>query len=143
MPFYPPPPSLAPATTTLPRRDNVELQEARTEQATHAMQRLHISGQSVISLSDYYTEAGAGVVRGTAVSLAIPLDEHLRTAAAAPAVGSTTHVGPLPTATASTTATAYPPRREPLRRDSLKRREALLRGKEGSRRRQRWENGWC
>ncbi|MCJ1468885.1 hypothetical protein MMC07_007515 [Pseudocyphellaria aurata] len=32
------------------------------------------------------------------------------------------------------------PRREPLRRDSLKRREALLKGKEGSRRRQRWEN---
>lgn len=27
------------------------------------------------------------------------------------------------------------------RRDSLKRREALLRGKEGTRRRQRWENG--
>lgn len=33
------------------------------------------------------------------------------------------------------------PRKEPLRRDSLKGREALLRGKEGSRRRQRWENG--
>lgn len=32
-------------------------------------------------------------------------------------------------------------RREPLRRDSLKRREALLKGKDGSRRRQRWENG--
>ena len=32
-------------------------------------------------------------------------------------------------------------RKEPLRRDSLKRREALLKGKEGSRRRQRWENG--
>ncbi|THC99232.1 hypothetical protein EYZ11_001320 [Aspergillus tanneri] len=31
-------------------------------------------------------------------------------------------------------------RREPLRRDSLKRREALLKGKDGSRRRQRWEN---
>ncbi|KAF3480788.1 uncharacterized protein GIQ15_06135 [Arthroderma uncinatum] len=31
-------------------------------------------------------------------------------------------------------------RREPLRRDSLKRRESLLKGKEGSRRRQRWEN---
>jgi R3H-associated N-terminal domain len=30
---------------------------------------------------------------------------------------------------------------EPRRRDSLKRREALLKGKEGSRRRQRWENG--
>ncbi|KAH8803196.1 R3H-associated N-terminal domain-containing protein [Xylogone sp. PMI_703] len=36
--------------------------------------------------------------------------------------------------------TIYKPRREPLRRDSQKRREALLKGKEGSRRRQRWEN---
>ncbi|KAG0652767.1 hypothetical protein D0Z07_0301 [Hyphodiscus hymeniophilus] len=35
---------------------------------------------------------------------------------------------------------AYKPRKEPLRRDSLKRRDALLKGKEGSRRRQRWEN---
>jgi hypothetical protein len=33
-------------------------------------------------------------------------------------------------------------RHEPLRRDSLKRREALVKGHEGSRRRQRWENGW-
>jgi hypothetical protein len=32
-------------------------------------------------------------------------------------------------------------RKEPLKRDSMKRREALLKGKEGSRRRQRWENG--
>jgi len=32
------------------------------------------------------------------------------------------------------------PRKEPLRRDSLKGREAFLKGKEGSRRRQRWEN---
>lgn len=31
-------------------------------------------------------------------------------------------------------------RREPIRRDSLKRREALLKGKEGSRQRRRWEN---
>ncbi|KJX93756.1 hypothetical protein TI39_contig4262g00009 [Zymoseptoria brevis] len=31
-------------------------------------------------------------------------------------------------------------RSEPIRRDSLKRRESLLKGKEGSRRRQRWEN---
>lgn len=31
-------------------------------------------------------------------------------------------------------------RQAPVRRDSLKRREALLKGKEGSRRRQRWEN---
>ncbi|KAF3917476.1 hypothetical protein ABW21_db0209833 [Orbilia brochopaga] len=32
------------------------------------------------------------------------------------------------------------PRRPPLRRDSMRRREALQKGKEGSRRRQRWEN---
>ncbi|GAB7363004.1 hypothetical protein MBLNU230_g3298t1 [Neophaeotheca triangularis] len=31
-------------------------------------------------------------------------------------------------------------KREPIRRDSLKRREALLKGKEGSRQRRRWEN---
>lgn len=40
-----------------------------------------------------------------------------------------------------TSKAAYKARREPLRRDSMKRREALLKGKEGSRRRQRWENG--
>lgn len=34
----------------------------------------------------------------------------------------------------------YVPRRPLSRRDSLKRRDALLMGKEGSRRRQRWEN---
>ena len=33
------------------------------------------------------------------------------------------------------------PRLKPLQRDSLTRREALLRGKEGSHRRRRWENG--
>jgi hypothetical protein len=36
---------------------------------------------------------------------------------------------------------SYKPRKEPLKRDSQRRREALLKGKEGSRRRQRWENG--
>lgn len=34
------------------------------------------------------------------------------------------------------------PRREPMRRDSLRRREAILKGNEGSRQRRRWENGW-
>ena len=33
------------------------------------------------------------------------------------------------------------PRRTIVRRDSLERREALLKGKEGSRQRRRWENG--
>lgn len=34
-----------------------------------------------------------------------------------------------------------PPRRPPSRRDSMKRREALLKGKEGSRQRRRWDMG--
>ena len=38
-----------------------------------------------------------------------------------------------------TTTTTYPTRK--LRCDSLDRREALLKGKEGSRQRRRWENG--
>lgn len=38
-------------------------------------------------------------------------------------------------------ANVTPPRRPPSRRDSMKRREALLKGKEGSRQRRRWENG--
>jgi hypothetical protein len=38
-------------------------------------------------------------------------------------------------------ASITPPRRPPSRRDSMRRREALLKGKEGSRQRRRWENG--
>jgi len=65
----------------------------------------------------------APVPRGTLVTLAIDLDEK-------------------PTARHEEDGpSVYRPRREPMRRDSLKRREALLKGKEGSRRRTRWENG--
>lgn len=68
---------------------------------------------------------------GTNAPLEIPLDEHPaeRPATVRMAVGS-----------GNTQGTQYR-RKEPLRRDSMKRREALLKGKEGSRRRQRWENG--
>lgn len=86
--------------------------EAWTEEAT----------QSLNAVSSASTDG----VRGTSVSLAIDLDEkaaakHERNAEDVPS--------------------AYRPRREPLRRDSLKRRETLLKGKEGTRRRTRWENG--
>ncbi|KAL9004461.1 MAG: hypothetical protein Q9188_002734 [Gyalolechia gomerana] len=91
--------------------------EAWTEQAAESL--------NAISLSS------TGGVRGTSVSLAIPLDEQAA-AKRTVAVEEGSHV---PDDTA-----AYRPRREPLRRDSLRRREALLKGKEGSRRRQRWEN---
>ncbi|KAL8920415.1 MAG: hypothetical protein Q9172_004505 [Xanthocarpia lactea] len=87
--------------------------EAWTEQATESI--------NAISLSS------AAPVRGASVSLAIPLDER--------ATKRTTRADEEQDASAISR-----PRREPLRRDSLKRREALLKGKEGSRRRQRWEN---
>lgn len=57
--------------------------------------------------------------RGTGVSLSIPLDDDEDTRAKSPPKK----------------------KKDALRRDSMKRRDALLKGKEGSRRRQRWENG--
>ena len=92
--------------------------EAWTEQVTQS-----IGSVSLVS---------PGTVSGTSVSLAIDLDEptHQRRDEAA---RNTHH--------ADDVSSGYRPRRDPLRRDSLKRREALLKGKEGSRRRTRWENG--
>lgn len=66
-------------------------------------------------------------LRGAAVSLSIPLDDE-----AIPSQRVKVESRP-PTVSFR--------RREPLRRDGLKTREALLKGKDGSRRRQRWENG--
>ena len=88
--------------------------EAWTEQATAAMGSVTIS-------------APTALVQETSVAFDIPLDEHDAPARPAPVTTSQVH-------------TVYK-RKEPIRRDSLKRREALLKGKEGSRRRQRWENG--
>lgn len=88
--------------------------EAWTEQATAAIGSVTIS-------------AIPTVVQETSVAFDIPLDEHDAPAHPAPATTTQVH-------------TVYK-RKEPIRRDSLNRREALLKGKEGSRRRQRWENG--
>lgn len=61
--------------------------------------------------------------RGTGVTLSIPLETEKKKEEAA------------------AVKAAHKPRREALQRDSQRRRELLLKGKEGSRRRQRWENG--
>jgi hypothetical protein len=65
-------------------------------------------------------------------SLHIPLDEH-----PAPRPSPVAK----PTAVGSTTLLYK--RKARIQRDSQKTREALMRGKEGSRRRQKWENGMC
>ncbi|KAK5133813.1 hypothetical protein LTR08_007243 [Meristemomyces frigidus] len=64
--------------------------------------------------------------RRATVTIDIPLDESVQEEEPAGAKREAVH-------------TVYK-RRQPIRRDSLVRREALLKGKEGSRRRQRWEN---
>lgn len=63
--------------------------------------------------------------------LSIPLDQHAETTTVKQSVVRVQE----PSRDAIT-----PPRRPPSRRDSMKRREALLKGKEGSRQRRRWEN---
>ncbi|KAI1461856.1 R3H-associated N-terminal domain-containing protein [Annulohypoxylon moriforme] len=69
------------------------------------------------------------IARGTGTPLSIPLDEESRQKSTVTIQDPRT----------KTTAITPPPR--PLsRRDSQKRREALLKGKEGSRQRRRWEN---
>lgn len=67
--------------------------------------------------------------RGRSVALDIPLDDESPAAADSP-----------PQRTAPSQSHTVYKRRNPIRRDSLDRRAALLKGKEGTRRRQRWEN---
>ncbi|KAF2098880.1 hypothetical protein NA57DRAFT_39326 [Rhizodiscina lignyota] len=114
-------PSL-PLSNGVPLREPIDIEEW-TERAVESLSGLAISGGPV------------GPIRGTSVTLEIPLDDH--DIARKPSSGSAEGAEESAKARLATTP---PRRREPLRRDSLKRREALLRGKEGSRRRQRWEN---
>lgn len=88
--------------------------EAWTEQATAAIGTMAITAPGDMAH-----------VTSATVSLEIPLDDD------APA---------RPSVTAAAKQGGDYKRKELVRRDSQKRREALLKGKEGSRRRMRWEN---
>ncbi|MCJ1252024.1 hypothetical protein MMC30_009262 [Trapelia coarctata] len=81
-----------------------------------------------INIEAWTVEAVASIPTASLTSppLSIPLDEHPGT--------------PTPAAKADLKPRTLPTGRPLLRRDSLNRRNALLKGKEGSRRRQRWEN---
>ena len=100
---------------SLPHNINIE---AWTEEVTQSL--------GAVSLTS------PGGVPGTSGSFAIDLDEPSRheQSGIAEAARRANNANP-----------GCRPHREPLRRDSQKRREALLKGKEGSRRRTRWENG--
>lgn len=77
------------------------------------------------------------VAVGTGNPLSIPLDDDARQAAAVTRM-KLRNVTIDPEAVG---ASVTPPRKLLRRRDSMERREALLKGKEGSRQRRRWENG--
>ncbi|TQS32970.1 hypothetical protein Golomagni_06699 [Golovinomyces magnicellulatus] len=74
------------------------------------------------------------VARGTGTPLSIPIDDRARTIR--------TPTGEMKTVQFDRGTPSPPlvPRRPPSRRDSMVKREALLKGKEGSRQRRRWEN---
>jgi hypothetical protein len=96
--------------------------QAWTEQAAEALQSVNLSTKSP---------------RGNPVGLSIPLDQN----ATVTSPNRTLHDTARPrTPTQSQGNTSYG-KRTLVRRDSLDRREALLKGKEGSRQRRRWENG--
>ncbi|KAL8793759.1 MAG: hypothetical protein Q9195_003701 [Heterodermia aff. obscurata] len=91
--------------------------DAWTEHAAQSLNPISISSPQTL--------------RGTTTPLAIKLDETYATKSTE-AIKDERY--------ANETSSTLPSRREPLRRDSLKRRDALLKGKEGSRQRRRWEN---
>jgi R3H-associated N-terminal domain len=122
--------------TSLTQQQAIDI-SAWTEQAAASLQVLDIS-DSVAEIEFPISSSNAATaVRGTSNTLSIPLD--------GPIVKSSTPRVTIVRSSGDDNVSTVPSnvyrRREPLRRDSMKRREALLKGKEGSRRRQRWENG--
>jgi hypothetical protein len=95
---------------------------AWTKQAAEALQSVNLSSKSP---------------RGTSARLSIPLDPSATVATSkAPLYDNIRTTTPAQGQVHTTNG-----KRALIRRDSLERREALLKGKEGSRQRRRWENG--
>ncbi len=92
------------------------------EEATEGLRSVNLSA-----------ETAQRVPRGGSVTLTVPLDERRESRP----LGT----GLLGKSSGTRQVHTTYGRSEPIRRDSLKRREALLKGKEGSRQRRRWENG--
>lgn len=106
---------------------------AWTEQAAASLEDLTLSDSTPTDRTTQAQTPARSPLRGATMALSIPLDDQPPTPSPRVRVVAATDETRPPTVSFR--------RREPLRRDSLKRREALLKGKDGSRRRQRWENG--
>ncbi|KAI2781616.1 R3H-associated N-terminal domain-containing protein [Daldinia loculata] len=95
--------------------------------ASSAPDGLNIEAWTISALESLSVSS---IARGIGAPLSIPLDEHESTKKTSVIIQD-----PRSKSTAIT-----PPPRPLSRRDSQRRREALLKGKEGSRQRRRWEN---
>ena len=115
-------PIMNPTTATPSNVEAAANVQAWTKQAADALQSVNLSSKSP---------------RGTSVKLSIPLDPSSSVITSRALVHDNVRPG---TPTQGQAHTTYG-KRTLIRRDSLDRREALLKGKEGSRQRRRWENG--
>ncbi|KAF9734777.1 hypothetical protein PMIN06_000756 [Paraphaeosphaeria minitans] len=103
-------------TEPAPEPQPIDIQAWTVETATAAISQVTI--------------ATPGDLPGAIVNLQIPLDD----------VSTSAAPRERPSSTTAAKEGGYYKRKEPIRRDSLKRRESLLKGNEGTRRRLRWEN---
>ncbi|KAI1368605.1 R3H-associated N-terminal domain-containing protein [Xylaria arbuscula] len=137
----PPPPELGGAETN--SHDNVQQQQGLHDEAqtaatpsAHPSLPTNANGLDIESwtISALQSLSVSPIARGTGAPLSIPLDD-ANEKAKKKEKPSVSIYDPRAQSSAIT-----PPPRPPSRRDSMKRREALLRGNEGSRQRRRWEN---
>ncbi|KAK1771513.1 R3H-associated N-terminal domain-containing protein [Phialemonium atrogriseum] len=129
----PPPPESPPAATASNVHHKHQLSNAST--ATVDIEAWTVSALEALSVSP--------IARGTGNPLSIPLDGHGNSQPPITSAGDAAPRMKLRNVTLDVDtggATITPPRRPPSRRDSMHRRDALLKGKEGSRQRRRWEN---
>lgn len=127
-----PPPEQQPTTTTpTPTATNPPLATIPVQSPPTPVKNSGIDIDAW-TISALQSLAVSPVARGTGTPLAIPIDETVKAQPKSPERNVNFDEREVPTST---------PRRPPSRRDSQRKRELVLKGKEGSRQRRRWENG--
>lgn len=143
----PPPPQLGGAESNYQSHDNTPPDGSHVTAATVGHQTPPSANANGIDIEAWTVSALQSlsispVARGTGSPLTIPLDESGDQKEKAKAKAKAKERPSVSIYDPRTRSSAVTPPPRPLsRRDSLKRREALLKGNEGSRQRRRWENG--
>jgi hypothetical protein len=127
-----PPPEQQPTTTTpTPTATNPPLAAIQVQSPPTPVKNSAIDIDAW-TISALQSLSVSPIARGTGTPLAIPLDETVKVQPKSPERNVNFDDHEVPAST---------PRRPPSRRDSQRKRELVLKGKEGSRQRRRWENG--